>query len=122
MSLENFLLTIAAVVVGGVITYLASRYFYNRAAKDFAERMGAIDDLLQILLRAIEVAGYAKVRRDDAGVAKDVVVEVPKMVVEDPERARRVLGRLGIGLQLVSRKESENDKPVIRCRVRCPEP
>lgn len=97
--MKNFLFSVAGVVVGGIITFLVSRNYYAKTAKETGEQTDALKELLDLAMRAIKAGGYARVYRDENGRATRVVIDVPRMVVEEPERARRVLAAIGIGLE-----------------------
>lgn len=65
MDTWSMILTIFSVIVGGLITWFASKYFYIKAGKELREEADELRRLNVLMLRALENAGLAHFHRDD---------------------------------------------------------
>jgi len=59
--------TIASVVIGGVITWLAAYWYYRQAAKGLEREAAKLRNLMRIVLVVMEQHGWAKLNRDGSG-------------------------------------------------------
>jgi hypothetical protein len=55
------------VVLGGVITFLCSWYFYSKAATQLKSETVELRRLTTLVLRSIEEGGLAELNRDESG-------------------------------------------------------
>jgi hypothetical protein len=60
--------TLAGIVAGGLITWLASRHYYLRAGADLSREAAELRRLTELILGALEVAGLVELDRDPSGV------------------------------------------------------
>ncbi len=73
-GMSAFIYAIAGIVVGGVITFLVSRYYYQRASEELraeAERLRQeserLHDITLRMLQTISGGGQVEVNRDEEG-------------------------------------------------------
>jgi hypothetical protein len=59
--------TLLGILVGGVITWFASWYFYVRSAKDLEQEAAGLRRVSNMLLVSMEHAGWIRLNRDNAG-------------------------------------------------------
>ena len=59
--------TIAAVIIGGLITLLCSRHYYQKGAKELAGEAEKLRDLNNLVLRGMEHAHLVTLNRDTKG-------------------------------------------------------
>jgi hypothetical protein len=74
--LENFIETLAATVVGGLITFLASRHYYVKASKDLEGAAARLQTLTTLIIRGMEEARLATFTRDGSGNPIGLVIEM----------------------------------------------
>jgi hypothetical protein len=60
-------LTLIAVAVGGFVTWLVARAYYEKASKDLRKEAETLRQLNILILRGMENAGLVKLTRDQAG-------------------------------------------------------
>ena len=65
--IQSAILNLLAVIVGGIITWLVSRAYYIRAAKDLSAETHRIRNLLRIALQAMEDTKMVTLNRDQSG-------------------------------------------------------
>jgi hypothetical protein len=66
----QFIGTIVGVIVGGLITWLVSRYFYKRAGDELRIEADRIRKLSNLICRALEQAELAEFKSDkDGGIS-----------------------------------------------------
>ena len=59
--------TLIGIAVGGTITWLVSRAYYNRATKDLSEATERLSKRIFKVLRGLEEAGIVELARDPEG-------------------------------------------------------
>jgi hypothetical protein len=101
--MSDFVSAVMGVIVGSLVAFLVAKFYYEKAARELDDQIRGLKQLMELMLQAIEAGGFAKVYRHESGRPTRVVIDIPRMIVEDPDRARRVLAAIGIGLEFVSR-------------------
>jgi len=73
-GMSAFIYAIAGIAVGGVITFLVSRYYYRRASEELhaeAERLRqeseSLHDMTMRMLQTASGGGHVEVNRDEEG-------------------------------------------------------
>jgi hypothetical protein len=74
--MANFIETLVAVAVGGLITFVASRHYYMKASKDLDQAAARLQTLTTLIIRGMEDAGLATFNRDQAGNPIGLVIKV----------------------------------------------
>lgn len=72
----NFISNIVAVIIGGIVTGLFSKYYYARASKDLNKEASKLIKLDNLILRSMEEAGLVEYTRDEQGNIKGLVIKV----------------------------------------------
>lgn len=72
----NFISNIVAVIIGGIITGLVSKYYYSRASKDLNKEASKLIKLDTLMLRSLEEAGLVEYTRDEQGNIKGLIIKV----------------------------------------------
>ncbi len=67
MDIETIISTVIGVIIGGIITWITSRYYYQRSGKELKEEAGKIRSLNTMILESLEQAGLAEIARDESG-------------------------------------------------------
>lgn len=75
--LENFLLNFAGVILGGIITWLVSRCYYIKSARDLKKEIDKLRWLVDLLSRYVECISTqqgveVKFVRDETGYPKSI--------------------------------------------------
>jgi hypothetical protein len=63
----TIILTLVSIAVGGLITFLVTRWYYERASGDLEREAGELKDYTVMLLNYLDDAGVVKVERDAGG-------------------------------------------------------
>jgi len=58
---------VVGVVIGGLITWLVTQWYYRRAAKDLEKEAIELRRLINYMLLGIENMGWIKLNRDEQG-------------------------------------------------------
>jgi hypothetical protein len=72
----NFIVTLVATVLGGLITFFASRHYYIKASKDLEQAAARLQTLTTLIIRGMEEAGLVTFTRDQAGNPIGLVIEL----------------------------------------------
>ena len=67
--------TFLGILIGGVVTWFASQYFYAKASKDLTAEANELRQLTVLLLRGMEAAGWVKYNRDPEGKPIGIIFE-----------------------------------------------
>lgn len=67
---------LAAMILGGLITWLAARYYYIKAGRELVREAEELKRLNILMLRGLESAGLAEFSRDQDGNIKGMVIKV----------------------------------------------
>jgi hypothetical protein len=94
----NVVIALLSILVGGVITWLVSRFYYVRASKDLAKEAEKLRALTELMLRGMESAGWVKYNRDARGEPTGIIFEKSGGVTSHPS---------GSGTDTVIRGSSE---------------
>lgn len=62
--LLNLIISIAGVLIGGLITWLVARHYYKKASVELLHEANSLRRLNEIILHAMEDAGVVKLNRD----------------------------------------------------------
>ena len=65
--MSDFIYTLAAVFIGGIITLLVSKYYYKSASKDLKGEVSKLKKLSNMILRVMEDEGWVKLNIDKQG-------------------------------------------------------
>jgi hypothetical protein len=65
---------ILAIIIGGVITLLISRWYYIKASEDLRLESAALRSKVDIVLRALEEYGIVKLVRDKSGEITGITI------------------------------------------------
>ena len=68
--------TAVGVLIGGSISWLATWFYYRRAGTELRQEAAALRHLNNLILRALEAAGLAKLARDESGEIKGLRFEL----------------------------------------------
>jgi hypothetical protein len=63
----TIILTLISIAVGGFITFLVTRWYYNRASGDLEREAGELKDYTVMLINYLDDAGVIEVERDVQG-------------------------------------------------------
>lgn len=58
---------LVGVIVGAIITWFVSRWYYEKSGKDLQKEAESLRKLNILMIRALEDAGFASFRRDNNG-------------------------------------------------------
>ena len=67
MNCLNIVIALLSILVGGVITWFVSRFYYIRASNDLGKEANQLRELTKLMLRGMESAGWVEYNRDDKG-------------------------------------------------------
>jgi len=59
-----------SVVLGGLITWLCSKYYYQKASKELRKEAEELRRLNNLMLRGMELAGWVTLNKDEQGNIK----------------------------------------------------
>jgi hypothetical protein len=71
--ISDFIYILAAVFVGAIIAWLASRYYYVRVGKDLERETSELIQKINLILRGMEEGGLIEWTKDEQGNAKGIV-------------------------------------------------
>lgn len=74
--MSGFVTNIVAVIIGGIITGIFSKYYYTRASKDLNQEASKLIKLDNLILRSLEEAGLVEYTRDEQGNIKSLVIKL----------------------------------------------
>jgi hypothetical protein len=64
---SNLMEAFIETVVGGVITFLVSRYYYKKASEELVKEANELRRLNNLMLRGMDYAGWIELQRDKEG-------------------------------------------------------
>ena len=67
MDCLTIVIALLSILVGGVITWLVSRFYYIRASNALSKEANHLRELTELMLRGMEAAGWVEYNRDDKG-------------------------------------------------------
>jgi hypothetical protein len=65
--MNNLIISLASVALGGVITWFVSRVYYKRAGHELKDEATELRRLNTLMLQSMEHAGWIKLNRDASG-------------------------------------------------------
>ena len=71
----TFLLGILGVATGAIITWQVASQYYERASRELKSETQALRGLTQMILRAMQDAGLARIRKDEKGKMDHFVID-----------------------------------------------
>ena len=71
--MSDFIYTIVAVFIGGIITWYVSKKFYIRAGKDLKGEVSKLERLSNMILRVMEDEEWVELNTDKQGNIKGFV-------------------------------------------------
>jgi len=71
----TFLVGILGVATGAIITWQVASQYYERASRELKSETQALRGLTQMILRAMQDAGLARVRKDEKGKMDDFIID-----------------------------------------------
>ena len=74
--LLTFLIGILGVSTGALITWRVVSQHYERASRDLRYETQALRGLTQMILRALQSAGLARIKKDKDGAMIDLVIDL----------------------------------------------
>ena len=77
----TIILTLISIAVGGLITFLVTRWYYARASGDLEREAGELKDYTVMLINYLDDAGVIEVERDAQG--NPIRVRVIKREIAD---------------------------------------
>ena len=77
----TIILTLISIAVGGLITFLVTRWYYDRASGDLEREAGELKDYTVMLVNYLDDAGVIEVERDTQG--NPIRVRVIKREIAD---------------------------------------
>jgi len=72
----NFFIGVLGIGVGAFITWRVSKHYYERAGHELREESEALRGLVGMILRAMQNAGLAKIKRDEKGKMMLLVIDL----------------------------------------------
>lgn len=69
----NFLSTLVGVILGGIITWLVSLFYYIRASKELKIETSRLRKLTELMLRSMQNVGWVEYKLDDKGNPIEIV-------------------------------------------------
>ena len=77
-------------ITGGIISFLITKYYYERAGKDLKKEVGKLRQLNIHVLRSMEEAGLIKWNRDSQGkiIGLDIKFTSASMAVEETSEGK----------------------------------
>ena len=67
MDWSNFLSSLIGTGIGGFITWLVSKQYYERASKDLKNESQGLRKLIILILEGLEIGGLVEIARDGKG-------------------------------------------------------
>ena len=86
-------LTLISIAVGGLITFLVTRWYYARASGDLEREAGELKDYTVMLINYLDDAGVIEVERDAQGDPIRVRV-IKREIADSVDVSDNVEGRL----------------------------
>ncbi len=80
----NVVIALLSILVGGVITWLVSRFYYVRASRDLAKEADKLRALTELMLRGMESTNRVKYNRDPQGEPIGIIFEESGGVISHP--------------------------------------
>ena len=74
--MSTLALTMLGILLGGLITWIASRHYYLRSSKELEAEAARVRKLTTLVLRALEEKGLARLNRDAQGEITGLVLDV----------------------------------------------
>ncbi len=71
----EMIFALIGIVVGGLTTWWAARYYYEKASRDLAAEANELKRLNTLILRGLESAGLVEYSRDDEGNIRGMVIK-----------------------------------------------
>lgn len=71
----TFLLGILGVATGAIITWQVASQYYEHASRELKSETQALRGLTQMILRAMQDAGLARIRKDEKGKMDHFVID-----------------------------------------------
>jgi hypothetical protein len=71
----NVVIALLSILIGGVITWLVSRFYYVRASKDLAKEAEKLRALTELMLRGMESTDRVKYNHDPQGEPIGIIFE-----------------------------------------------
>lgn len=68
------IITIASVLIGALITWGVTLYYYKRAAEDLSHEAQKLREMTALMLRGMEEAGWAEFSKDNRGRPQGLVI------------------------------------------------
>jgi hypothetical protein len=78
------------VIIGGTITFLVARYYYQRATKDLKKEATKLRELNTLILRGMEESGQVKWNKDNEGNIVGLVINFKATSAEHSVIAEKV--------------------------------
>ena len=72
----NFFIGVLGIAVGAFITWRVSKHYYERAGRELRKESEALRGLVGMILRAMQNAGLAKIKRDEKGKMTLLVIDL----------------------------------------------
>lgn len=72
----NFFIGVLGIAVGAFITWRVSKHYYERAGRELRDESEALRGLVGMILRAMQNAGLAKIKRDEKGKMTLLVIDL----------------------------------------------
>jgi hypothetical protein len=72
----NFFIGVLGIAVGAFITWRVSKHYYERAGRELRNESEALRGLVGMILRAMQNAGLAKIKRDEKGKMTLLVIDL----------------------------------------------
>jgi Tfp pilus assembly protein PilW len=74
--METIVSTLIGILAGSIVTFLVSRYYYAKATQDLIIESASLRKLNELMLRAMEQAGFAKFNRDPQGKITGMIISL----------------------------------------------
>ncbi len=71
----NFLIGVLGVAAGALITWQVASQYYERASRELKSETQALRGLTQMILRAMQDAGLARIRKDEKGKMDHFIID-----------------------------------------------
>ena len=71
----TFLIGILGVATGAIITWQVASHYYERASRELKSETQALRGLTQMILRAMQDARLARIRKDEKGKMDHFVID-----------------------------------------------
>jgi hypothetical protein len=81
--------TLISAILGGIITWIAARFYYVRAAKELRNETDELLRLNRVMLLGMEKAGWIQVFRDQKGNMTKYAVTYPSNVTSGSTKPKK---------------------------------